>query len=518
MSDIKDKIMDFMAVTGSTWCKLKDLQEAEVDLKGMDEAIENGNIIYYEKDGDDMFSIPEYTSLEDRLAANISRVRNAPHTPLPQSQIEEMIDQVEKENGFPYCDEQRNAIAKVINNQICIITGGPGTGKTTTLTGALKGLEFAGCVNNVFSAPTGKAASRMEESSGKKASTLHATLHIGEGRMDPVTLMYDAVVVDEISMLDLELADALFRAIPTGTRLIMLGDTDQLPSVGAGAILRDMIDSGVIPVAPLVKTFRQDNESTIFANMKKIRIGDDSIMSSKNWAKHLTETDKDGKVYNDAEDFYIMNPTEKFSAVHQMLYIYKKEFDRLGGPEQVCLLTPFRNEEFKSSSEYLNKQIQHLVNPNGEALVTTNNGCFRVGDPVMQLKNREECANGDVGKVIKILNAQIMVKFPRSTVTYERSELENKDLVLAYAMSIHKSQGSEYKTVITCLLKEHAMMASRNLLYTAVTRAKQKLFLVCEDEAVKDAIAYEASSKRVTLLAEKIRYQSLKQSFQFTAA
>ena len=488
--DIKQSLIDFMSITGSTWCKYEDLRNAGMSTKGMDEAISTGKIVYSNFSGEDMFTIPEWHMKENRIAINVARIRNADKTPLPQSKIDKMIDAVEKEYGYPYCDEQRAAISKIIGSQLCIVTGGPGTGKTTTLTGALRGLEFANCKNIVFAAPTGKAARRMTESTGKLAKTLHSVLKINADHMDPKELVCDAIVVDEISMLDLDIADALFRAVPTGTRVIMLGDTDQLPSVGVGAILRDMIDSGVVPVARLAKTFRQGNESYIFKNMKKIRDGDDAI--------------------EPADDFVIVHPNEKYTAVQELLAIYKKEYDRLGGPEKVCLLTPFRNEAFQSSSECLNRQIQHIVNPQGKAVVTTNNGVFRIGDPVMQLENREEVANGDVGKVIYAKNDSVTVKYIDCSVTYNIEALDRKEVVLAYAMSIHKSQGSEYESVITCLLKEHGPMLQRNLLYTAVTRAKKKLWLVGEDEAVKAAIAEEASCKRVTLLAEKLKYYSLR--------
>ena len=248
-----------------------------------------------------------------------------------------------------------------------------------------------------------------------------------------------------------------------------------------------MIASEVVPVAKLIKTFRQSGDSKIFENMGYIRKGEPKMIAGP--------------------DFKIAVPNQKYSAVDEILMLYKSEYDRLGGNDQLCLLTPFRNKKYGTSSEALNIKLQEMINPKGNTpeIRISNGEVFRVGDPVMQLKNRLEVANGDVGRVVTVAQKYLVVKYIDCYVTYTLDDLETNQLTLAYAMSVHKSQGSEYASVITCMLNEHGPMLQRNLLYTAVTRAKKKLILVCEPEAVQKAVTQESSSKRKTFLVEKLK-------------
>lgn len=503
----KNDILEVLGTTGSTWVTLKQLQDHKVDLAGMDNLIKSGEVFFIDKDsrsnpiGEDIFTTKEIYVAECEIAMNIARINAARPRPMDADKIEEAIDKHQAEVGFTLCDEQRNAVYTAINNQFCIITGGPGTGKTSVLRVATLCMNDFGYTDVSYTAPTGKAASRISESTGSPAITLHKKLHLNPSDPNPCVVENQVLIVDEVSMLDLSTARALMRSIPSGTKLIMLGDTDQLPSVGIGAILRDMIDSGAVPLARLVKTFRQSGDSGIFKNMKIIRNG-------------IVEKDENGKEIfplSSTPDFKIVHPNEEWSALKEIEYLYMKEYKRLGGCEQVIVLTPYRNEKFQTSSDYLNKVIQKLVNPDSPGLVVGNT-VFRLNDPVMQLTNRTECANGDVGKVTNVASDSITVEYTDSIVTYTAEDLRTGQLTLSYCMSIHKSQGSEYKSVITVLLKENGPMLQRNLLYTAVTRAKKQCFLVCEDEAVIQAVKTEASSGRITMLAPKIKEYAFKRA------
>lgn len=493
--------------TGSTWVTLKQLQQSNVNLTGMDNLINKGEVFFLDKDDpknpvkEDMFTTREIFVAECEIAMNIARINAARPRSMDPVLVEEAIDKHEKEVGFKLCDEQRNAVCTAINNQLCVITGGPGTGKTSVLRVATLCMNDFGYTDVAYTAPTGKAASRISESTGSPAITLHKKLGISPDDPEPVCVDNQVLIVDEVSMLDLSTARALMKAIPSGAKLIMLGDTDQLPSVGIGAILRDMLSSGAVPVARLVKTFRQSGDSGIFKNMKIIREG-------------IVEKDENGKdifPLSSTPDFKIVHPNEEWTALKEIQYLYLREYKRLGGCEQVVVLTPYRNEKFDTSSDYLNKVIQKLVNPNSPGLVVGNT-TYRLNDPVMQLTNREECANGDVGKITHVAQEAITVEFTESIVTYTAEDLKTGQLTLSYCMSIHKSQGSEYKSVITILLKENGPMLQRNLIYTAITRAKKQCYLVCEDEAVIQAVKTEASSGRLTMLSERLREYSERQS------
>ena len=449
----------------------------------------------FNKDYGVVASDTETSMKEAEVARRIISLVSGKHRAPAESTINAWTAAYEKKIGMKYADEQRAAILKGVQNLFMVLIGGPGTGKTTVVKGIVNGLRNDGVYDICYLAPTGKAAKRMQESIGPEfcsgSMTIHKKLHIWEGHMQPTPITAQAVIIDEVSMMDLDTCLALLRAIEPGTRVIMIGDTDQLASVGYGAILRDMIASGVVPVAKLIKTFRQGNESGIFKNMKKIRIGD----------SHLEATD----------DFKIVVPNEKFSAQSIMIALYLSELKRLGGrTEDVIILTPMRKATCPTGSEALNPLIQSAVNPKGPQIVTDRGRIYRQGDPVIQLVNREKAANGDIGKIISVDESKqtIRVQFEDCVVDYSLDKLngDKPELVLCYAMTIHKSQGSEYKSVITCMLDSDTVMLQRNLLYTAVTRAKKNCFLVCNPNAVKKACEVEASSLRVTMLTELLRY------------
>lgn len=490
--DVRNGIYAALNLSGSSWTTLKDLDSAlsrlRIPRNGMDDLIRDGKIVFYDDVSlGPLFTVPRVYEKERHLARNMIRVKSAPsHRRYPDDfKIQKMIEDFGNETGKHLCDEQQDAVIKALKNLVLILTGGPGTGKTCTLNTIDHCLRLCGYKDILYAAPTGKAARRVTESTGKEACTLHKMIKITKENMRPSSLKGEVIIVDEVSMLDLDVADALFEAVPSGMKVILVGDTDQLPSVGKGAVLRDVIGSGVIPVARLIKTFRQGNESLIFTNMKKIRDGNPDLEVG--------------------EDFAIAMPNKRYSAVDEILAIYMSEYERLGGNDELCLLTPFRRRKFASSSEALNAKLQGMINPSGLSLPGACEEVFRKGDPVMQTQNRKECANGDVGRVIDTSQSGLVVRFTDGAVTYSKKELLEGQLTLSYAMSIHKSQGSEYKSVITTILNEHSVMLQRNLLYTAVTRAKKNCFLVCEEDAVKKAVSTVADKGRLTKLSEWLR-------------
>lgn len=470
--------------SGSTWIPLEFLKKKGFCMDEIVQAVKLRSLIYYCMDGVKYLTNYALHTAENEISIHTMRILAEQPKPVSEFYLNNTIKKAEKELGLSFHAQQSNGIKMAIRNNFCIITGGPGTGKTCVLNGihfVLKSLNpYA---NIVYMAPTGKAASRITESTGNEASTLHKKLRITESNMNPTKVKADAIIVDEISMLDTFVAAALFKAVESGTKLILVGDVDQLPSVGPGAVLRDFIDSGVIPVTQLTKTFRQANDSNLFKNIQ--------------YLQHAYPYLEDG------EDFHLYyKDPKKENVVEAMLAEYRKMTKKYGNDNVVCLM-PYRKAGILCSNN-MNKRIQAMVNPSAPYF-KYKDGYFKLNDPVMQLVNREECANGDVGKIVKITSDGIVVRFFEKTVFYDEDDMEQ--IALAYAMSIHKSQGSEYKAVITCLFAEHETMLQRNLVYTAVTRAKQECSLFTQPEVIQKAIETDGSDLRFTLLPDKLVYQ-----------
>lgn len=476
--------------TGNTWIPEKDLRSFmdkynAGPLSNLNPAIKNGDIIVARKEEINLFSCKTIHRAEIQVVKNIFRIAKAPIPRYSDQYLDQLIKAVEKRKKVSLHENQKNAVKMAINNSFLILTGGPGTGKTFVL-------NFINEIHKIlnheiviaYTAPTGKAARRITESTGFKASTIHSCINITAENMKPTPLskQIHVLTVDEVSMLDIYVFNALMEAIQTGTKLILVGDTDQLPSVGPGAVLRDLILSGVLPVAKLTATFRQAGDSTLFDNIQRIKNGNSHLVAGN--------------------DFAIAVPKVGMSAKEILLWMYKKEVKEYGIDNVMCL-TPFRKEG-NTCSDVMNFEIQKVVNPSGPCIRKQDGIIFRQGDLVMQLENRSLCANGDVGKVTRIFKNGIRVQFLDSEMDYSLNTLS--DISLAYAMSIHKSQGSEAKSVITPLLSEHTIMLQRNLLYTAVTRAKAKCSLLCDPKAVDTAIKNEVSHKRITLLSELLQY------------
>jgi exodeoxyribonuclease V alpha subunit len=377
-----------------------------------------------------------------------------------------------------------------------VVTGGPGVGKTTIVRAILAVFDRAG-VTVRLAAPTGRAAKRMTEATGRDASTLHRLLEFdpksGAFKRDRGSpLETGAVIVDEASMIDLPTADSLAQAIAPGTRLLFVGDVDQLASVGPGAVLRDVIGSRRIPCVRLTQIFRQARESLIVVNAHRI---------------HSGEPPRVPPAGDDHADFYVVERRDPEQAKKTIVELVTARIPRRFGMDpvrDVQVLTPMHRGPCGSIA--LNEALQAALNPRGPELVRGSR-VFRLGDKVMQLRNDYDrnVWNGDVGLVSGIdpEEGTLTVRYDADrTATYEPGGLD--DLSLAYACSVHKSQGSEYPAVVIPLLTTHFVMLSRNLLYTAVTRGKRLVVLVCDPRAVTLALAEDRKDERRTRLAARI--------------
>jgi exodeoxyribonuclease V alpha subunit len=404
--------------------------------------------------------------------------------------------------------EQRRAVEEAARCQVLVVTGGPGVGKTTIVRAILAVLAHAG-VQVRLSAPTGRAAKRMSEATGAEAMTLHRLLDF-----DPKTATFKrnrarpieagAIIVDEASMLDLPTADALAQAIAPGTRLLLVGDVDQLPSVGPGSVLRDIIASGVVPCVRLSHIFRQAARSLIVTNAHRINDGEPPIAAPP----------------GSEADFFVVQRRDPGSALSTVLELVASRIpDRFGldPVRDIQVLTPMNRGP--AGAIALNAALQAALNPpladsaqpDAAPGASPPRGvrAYRVGDKVMQLRNDYEknVFNGDVGLVASIdpEHNEMVVRFDDREVAFEASELD--DLVLAYACTVHKSQGSEYPAVVVSLLTTHFVMLSRNLLYTAVTRGKRLVVLVCDPRAVELALSEHRKADRRTRLAPRLAEQ-----------
>ena len=405
--------------------------------------------------------------------------------------IESEIALKEKKAGFCLAPEQKNAVITCLANTFSVITGGPGTGKSTILD-FIKEIYLR---NNkgkkiLMLAPTGRAAQRMAETTGCKANTIHKGLKLkicesGDfGKPEPIYA--DFILIDEISMLDIYIAEKLFSSIRPGTKVVLIGDVEQLPSVGAGAVLNDIIESGAVPVARLTKVYRQAGDSSIAINANLI---------------------KNGKSDFDYDNNYIYVESDNFEdAADKIKNIYVEEVKK-EGIENVVFLSPYRVKGTATSVENFNEAIHDIINPpENKPNIKIKGNIFRVGDKIMSTANTVYAANGDVGYINNIVGDNIYISFEgNDEVIYNRTEMENT--VLAYATTVHKYQGSEYKVVIFNLQDEHGIMKKRNLLYTAITRAKQRVYIVGSKKAISEAVqcGIRDKDKRITLLADRLQ-------------
>jgi len=404
------------------------------------------------------------------------------------------IHNIEQSACILYTSQQQEAIITALSNKIIVITGGPGTGKTTLICALLQIFQKQG-LNVRLAAPTGRAAKRMEEASSYSAQTIHRLLeytpqngyftrHLG----NPVDA--DVIIIDEISMVDTPLMAALLSGLNNNSRLILVGDADQLPSVGPGNILRDVITSGLIPIVRLDTIFRQDEASDIVIAAHKINSGE--LPSIENTAQSnlffLYEPDT-AVIPDKIVDLVMRRLPEKY------------HFDPV---KDIQVLTSMYKGE--TGAIHLNALLQHTLN-HSKASIKRGERSFYLGDKVMQVRNNytKDVYNGDIGFIqeIDIDNEVIAVQYDDRIVSYAFYELD--DVVLAYAVTVHKSQGSEYKAVIMPLTTQHYIMLQRNLLYTAVTRAKELMILIGTKKALNIAVRNNKTAQRYTYLAERLR-------------
>lgn len=406
--------------------------------------------------------------------------------------LDDEIDRQQAELGFTLAEEQRHAIKTALSSPLCIISGGPGTGKTSIQRVFLNIYRKAfPDAKIVCCAPTGRAARKLEESAGLPASTIHKALNLMAEEANRLTLPEqldaDLVLVDEASMMDQALSWYLFNAIPPMCRLILVGDADQLPSVGPGAVLSELIQCGRIPLVMLDKVFRQEEGSVIAENARRMRHGDTALQLGQ-------------------EDFW---PSSNANQSAEWLErLYRREVIQYG-VDNVALLTPFRDKT-ETSARAMNERLRNLVNPASPDKPEQAFGqrAFRLGDKVMQTKNLEEVSNGDIGYIIKIEKDSdgfvVEVDFRDGrVVSYEDSEALSH-LELAYATTIHKSQGGQYDSVLINIQNFHSRMLKRPLIYTAYTRAKRRAAIVGDWEAVVKAIDTKDTELRCTKLALRI--------------
>lgn len=424
------------------------------------------------------------------------------------------IARAEKDEGIEYEEKQREAIRAALGKGLLILTGGPGTGKTTTLKAIISIMERRG-MKLMLAAPTGRAAKRMEELTGRQAKTIHRLLEVEWDDRDRAvfarnennTLDCDAVIIDELSMVDITLFEALLRGMSLGCRLILVGDTDQLPSVGAGNVIGDLIDSGEIPVIRLTRIFRQSAESLIVTNAHRIVAGE---------APELSKRDS---------DFFMIEEPNPLRAARLTVELCTRRLPQAYGfspTEDIQVLCP--SKKLESGSAALNNSLQQTLNPPADekAELAMNGFVLRMGDKVMQIRNnynipftREDGSmgsgvyNGDIGelKLIDRRNAEITVRFEDRTAKYTFDEAA--DLELAYAVTVHKSQGSEYPCVIIPVTGIPKPLCFRNLLYTGVTRAKRLLVLVGSRSTVLAMVENDRKTLRYTALSHMIRGEDL---------
>lgn len=402
------------------------------------------------------------------------------------------VKKIEAKIGMEYDEIQADAIRQAAVSKIMILTGGPGTGKTTTTKGIISAYQSFG-LKILLAAPTGRAAKRMTETTGMEAKTIHRLLECkppeGYQKNEENLLEGDVLIVDECSMIDLVLMNSLLKAIPAGMRVVLVGDIDQLPSVGAGNVLRDLIDSGVVPVIRLTRIFRQAQTSRIIMNAHRINEGQMPDLSN-------------GK----ETDFFFTTKEDPEEAVREIVSLVQHKLSRYyrTPSSQIQVLTPMQKGVVGATN--LNLELQEALNPQGDGL-RRSGFIFRRDDKVMQIRNNydKEVFNGDIGIIesVDLQNRTLKVNFDQHVVEYESSELD--ELVHAYATTIHKAQGSEYPIVVMPVLMNHYVMLQRNLIYTGITRAKKILVMVGTRKALACAVRNVTVHRRNTLLKERLQ-------------
>jgi len=431
---------------------------------------------------------------ETGITTRLKTLVNVPKS-IRKVDSEKAIEWVQEQLAITLADKQIEAVKCAVENKVMVITGGPGTGKTTIINAILK--IFSKLKARIMlAAPTGRAANRMSEATGHEARTIHRMLEYsiqkgGFQKNDEHPLNCDLLIIDEASMIDTILMHHLLKAIPPRATFILVGDVNQLPSVGAGNVLKDIIGSGVVLVVQLNEIFRQAKESLIIVNAHKINSGEFPYLKPSE---------------EKLDDFYFIEQEDPDEVLKIILELITKRIPTRFGfdpIEDIQILTPMHRGTVGAGN--LNIELQKELNP-GEGGVLRGNRNFRVNDKVMQIKNNydKEVFNGDIGRIkrIDLENQEVVICFDGRDVDYDYPDLD--EIVLAYAVSVHKSQGSEYPAVVIPILTQHYMLLQRNLIYTAVTRGRKLVVLVGTKKALAIAVKNDKTEKRYTYLKYRL--------------
>jgi len=464
--------------------------------------VETGRLVADKnRDGEPLIYLKPLHQAETQLAQILQRMARG-HHPCPSIDIEKALEWVQQKINMELAPAQKDAVRAAVTHKLLIITGGPGVGKTTIVNAIIKILR-AKKLRVCLCAPTGRAAKRMSETTGMDAKTIHRLLEF-----DPATNQFkhhtdrplsgDLFIMDESSMIDVSLGFHLMRAIPRHAAVVWVGDVDQLPSVGPGTVLRDMIESKSIPVVRLTEVFRQAASSDIITNAHRINQGLMPEFPEKE-AGHKTET-----------DFYFVpgdDPDETVAKLIRMVRVSLPKRFGFDPVEHIQIITPMQRGTLGART--LNTALQDALNPEGP-FIEKFGFRYRTGDKVMQMVNdyQKDVFNGDIGRIVAMNeeDREVRVRFENRVVNYDYQELD--ELSLSYAITVHKSQGSEYPCVVMPFHTQHFMMLQRNLLYTGVTRGKKLVVLVGMPKAIAMAIKRADTTQRITLLRERLSLAS----------
>ncbi len=463
--------------------------------RALDALLKSGKIVGEDIEGGRALYLPFYYQAQEEVVRSIHALAGFPCR-APDLDLDRAMAETEKDLGLVFSDLQRRAIRESFERKILVITGGPGTGKTTIIR-AVVDIFLRWGKEALLAAPTGRAAKRLAETTGREARTIHRLLEFqprqGSFKRDERNpLRAEALIVDEFSMVDLPLMFHLLKAVPPAMRLILVGDKDQLPSVGPGTLLRDLIESGTVDVVRLEEIFRQEKESLIVVNAHLVNQGRPIV--------HPPRGDK-------TADFYFIRQDDERKAFQTILKLCSWSVPAKLGLSPLSTQIQVISPMYKGivGVDNLNRELQRRLNPRGEGL-TIGNKELRNRDKVMQLRNdyEKEVFNGDIGTVLHADKDRfrVFVDFDGRTVYYDKDDLS--DITLAYAVSVHKAQGSEYQAVVMPLMTQHFIMLQRNLFYTALTRAKKLSLVIGSYKALYIAIKNDTPVKRNSLVRDKL--------------